>query len=132
MPTNYSLIQALEKFHRFLGENFTIAVPQMDNQNMTLKEIANMLAARLVNLYRRDENGRIAAFAAQSPFQDDPLWKDLYLFYEYFHGDNGRGLGAAHQTGWTGLIANLVMRSYQRDIPEFWRRQYHEHEKSAD
>jgi len=126
MPTNYSLIQALEKFHRFLGNNFTIAVPSMDNQEMTLKEIANMLSKRLVDLYRRDELNTVAAFGDKSPFQNDPLWKDLYLFYEYFHGDTGQGLGAAHQTGWTGLITNLVMRSHRRDIPEFWRKHYHE------
>ena len=128
IPTNYSLIQALEKFHRFLGDNFKIAVPVVDNQELTLKEIANMLAGRLVNLYRRNADGLLPAFSAQSPFQNDPLWKDFYLFYEFFHGDYGYGLGAAHQTGWTALIANLVMRSYQRDIPEFWRQYYRKQE----
>jgi hypothetical protein len=126
LPTNYSLIQALEKFNRFLGANFTVAVPSLDHQALSLKEIATLLADRLVDLYRFDQNGRIAAFGDKSLFYTDPLWKDKYLFYEFFHGDHGQGLGASHQTGWTGLIANLVMRKYRRDIPEFWRKHYHE------
>ncbi|MFO1372117.1 MAG: glucosidase [Candidatus Competibacteraceae bacterium] len=120
MPTNYSLIQALEKFHRFLGDDFTIAVPCLDHRELNLREIANLLAERLVNLYRRDNDGRIPAMKPDSPFQHDPHWRDFHLFYEYFHGDTGQGLGAAHQTGWTGLLANLVLRRYRRDIPEYW------------
>jgi hypothetical protein len=126
LPTNYSLIQALEKFHRFLGPNFTVPVPSLDNQALSLQEIATLLADRLVDLYRLDEGGRIPVFSGKSLFHDNPLWKNKYLFYEYFHGDNGQGLGASHQTGWTGLIANLVMRKYRRDIPEFWRKHYHD------
>ena len=123
MPVNYSLIQAIEKFHRFLGDGFTMPVPCLGNQELNLKEIANLLAERLVDLYRRDGGGRIPAMRPDSPCQSDPHWKDLYLFYEYFHGDTGQGLGAAHQTGWTGLVANLVMRRYRQDIPKFWSRQ---------
>jgi hypothetical protein len=74
------------------------------------------LSERLVNLYRRDANGQIPALRRDSPFQDDPAWQDLAFYYEYFHGETGQGLGAAHQTGWTGLLANLVMRRYQKDI----------------
>ncbi|WP_455210192.1 hypothetical protein, partial [Kaarinaea lacus] len=70
--------------------------------------------------------GDIPAFGDRTILQSDPHWKGKYLFYEYFNGDNGKGLGASHQTGWTGLIANLVMRKYRRDIPEYWRRHYHE------
>lgn len=126
MSTNYLLIQALEKYQRFLGDNFTITLPCSNGQAMTLKQIANLLADRLVNLYRRNEQGEIAAFGNKSPFQNDPLWRDLLLFYEYFHGDNGQGLGASHQTGWTGLLANIVMRKYRRDIPEFWKKHFQE------
>jgi hypothetical protein len=90
---------------------------------MTLKEISHLIAERLGSIFRRDGNGVIAAFAADSPFQRDPYWQDLLLFNEYFHAETGQGLGAAHQTGWTGLAANLVLRRYRRDIPEFWRRQ---------
>ena len=123
MPTNYTLIQALERFHRFLGDPFTVPVPCLDNRALNLREIANLLAERLVDLYRRDRGGRIPAMPPNSPFQHNPYWKDLYLFYEYFHADTGQGLGAAHQTGWTGLLANLVMRRYRQDIPEYWTRQ---------
>ncbi|HOW74338.1 MAG TPA: glucosidase [Candidatus Competibacteraceae bacterium] len=123
LPTNYTLVQALEKFHRFLGDNFTIAVPCLENRELTLREIATLIAERLVGIYRRDSNGLMPAFPADSPFQHDPHWRDLLQFYEYFHGDTGQGLGAAHQTGWTGLLANLVMRRYRRDVPVYWSRQ---------
>jgi hypothetical protein len=121
MPTNFLLVQALEKYHRFLGEDYRVAVPCLGGRKLTLKEIATLISERLVDLYRRDQTGRIRAHPPGSPFQSDPYWKDLYLFYEYFHGETGQGLGASHQTGWTGLIANLVMRRYRTDIPEYWR-----------
>jgi hypothetical protein len=120
MPTNYSLIQALEKYHRFLGPEFTVVVSHFGYREMNLQEVANLLADRLVNLYRRDTDGCIPALRRDSPLQHDPHWQDLYLFYEYFHAETGQGLGAAHQTGWTGLLANLVMRHYRRDIPAYW------------
>lgn len=116
LPTNYSLIQAIERFHRFLGPEFTVEAPCLDNRRVTLREIAHLLSERLVNLYRRGADGVIPALRRDSPFQDDPGWQDLVFFYEYFHGETGQGLGAAHQTGWTGLLANLVMRRYQKDI----------------
>lgn len=123
MPTNYLLIQAIEKFHRFLGDGFRMAVPCKVHREMNLKEIAALLTGRLIAIYRRDANGLIPAYPAESPFQKDPHWKDLILFHEYFHGDTGLGLGAAHQTGWTGLLANLVLRRYRQNIPEYWRDQ---------
>lgn len=116
MPTNYSLVQAIEKFHRFLGPGFTVEAPCLGNQRVNLQQVANLLADRMVALYRRDDRGRIPALRRDSPFQDDEAWQGLTFFYEYFHGETGQGLGAAHQTGWTGLLANLVMRRYQRDI----------------
>ncbi len=121
MPTNFLLVQALEKYHRFLGDGFTVAVPCLAGRTLNLKEIANLIAERLVDIYRRDATGRVRAHAPESPFQHDPHWRDLHLFYEYFHGDTGQGLGASHQTGWTGLIANLVARRYRHDIPSYWR-----------
>jgi hypothetical protein len=121
MPTNFLLVQALEKYYRFLGEGFTVPVPCLGGRELNLKEIANLIAERLVDIYRRDETGRVRAHPPESPFQYDPNWRDLHLFYEYFHGDTGQGLGASHQTGWTGLIANLVSRRYRRDIPRYWR-----------
>ena len=116
MPTNYSLVQAIEKYYRFLGPEFTVETPCMNNERLNLRQIANLLSERLVDLYRRDENGRIPALRRDSPFQDDENWKDLAFYYEYFHAETGQGLGAAHQTGWTGLLANFVMRRYQKHI----------------
>ncbi|MCU7841890.1 MAG: hypothetical protein KZQ94_21270, partial [Candidatus Thiodiazotropha sp. (ex Troendleina suluensis)] len=91
----------------------------LPGQSLTLQEIATLISERLVNLYRRDEQGYIPALRRDSPFQSDEAWSDLNLFYEYFHAETGQGLGAAHQTGWTGLLANLVMRRYRKDIPVF-------------
>ena len=121
MPTNYTLIQALEKFHRFYGDTLQVSVAAAGGAVMNLNEVATLIAERLVNLYRRDARGQRPIYPADSVMQTDPAWKDLLLFFEYFHGDNGLGLGAQHQTGWTGLIANLVMRRYRTDIPHVWR-----------
>ncbi|MBU0944223.1 MAG: glucosidase [Proteobacteria bacterium] len=112
MPINYSIIQALTKFHRFLGPNFTVYTSGKDSREVNLREVSNLIGERLINIFRRDENGRVASLPADSPFQDDPHWRNLRLFYEYFHGESGVGLGACHQTGWTGLVANLIKRHY--------------------
>jgi len=116
LPTNYALIQALEKYHRFLGPGYRVQVPCLGGEEQDLGQIATLLAERLVDLYRRDPHEAVPALRRDAPFHRDPLWKDLFFFYEYFHGENGQGLGAAHQTGWTGLLANLVMRRYRKDI----------------
>ncbi|WP_448203838.1 MGH1-like glycoside hydrolase domain-containing protein [Azospirillum sp. sgz302134] len=121
MPVNYTLVQSLEKFHRFLGDAFRVPVPCLGGRELTLKEIATLIADRLVSLYRPDETGRRPVYRTQPPFDEDPHWRDLLLFYEYFHADTGQGLGASHQTGWTGLLANLVMRRYRTDIPDYWK-----------
>ncbi|MFO7876668.1 MAG: glucosidase [Desulfovermiculus sp.] len=110
MPINYSLIQALTKFHRFLGPNFTVFAPSLSDQELNLRQVANFLAERLINIFRRDAQGQVPGLADNSPYQNDALWTDLRLFPEYFHGETGLGLGAAHQTGWTGLVANLIKR----------------------
>jgi hypothetical protein len=121
MPCNYTLLQSLEKFHRYLGNNFRLPVAALGGRELTLKEISYFISERLVDIFRHGDGGHIAAFPPDSPFQSDPHWRDLLLFNEYFHGDSGEGLGAAHQTGWTGLVANLVHRRYRSDIPAFWR-----------
>ena len=123
MPTNYTLVQSIEKFHRFLGDEFKVPVPCLGNQELTLNQIAKLISDRLVDIFRRNPEGRIPALPADSPFQRDPAWRDLLLFNEYFHGETGLGLGATHQTGWTGLVANLVQRRYRSDIPAFWKQQ---------
>jgi Mannosylglycerate hydrolase MGH1-like glycoside hydrolase domain len=125
MPTNYCLIQALEKFHRYLGDGYKVAVPCLDNRELTLQEIARFLADRLVDLFRRGEDGHIPALPPDGPFRHDRHWQELLLFHEYFHGDTGLGLGAMHQTGWTALVVNLVERRYRSDIPAYWKRQMH-------
>jgi glycogen debranching enzyme len=119
IPTNYALVQALEKFHRFLGDDFKYEPRNLPGQSFTLQDIATLVSERLVDLYRRDPDGIIPALRRDSPFQSDEAWSHLNLFYEYFHAETGQGLGAAHQTGWTGLLANLVMRRYRKDIPVF-------------
>jgi Mannosylglycerate hydrolase MGH1-like glycoside hydrolase domain len=113
-PTNYSLIEALDKFHRYLGDDFTFTAPSLGTDAMTLHDISRRLAERLLNLFRRDADGRIPAFPADSPLQHDPHWQDLLLFHEYFHAETGQGLGASHQTGWTGLAANLLLHLNNR------------------
>ncbi len=123
MPTNYVLVQAIERYHRFLGDGFKVPVPCMGGCEMTLNEIAKLISDRLVSIFRRGDDGRVPALPADSPFQTEPAWKELLLFNEYFHGETGLGLGAMHQTGWTGLVANLVQRRYREDIPTYWRQQ---------
>ncbi|MEO6825032.1 MAG: glucosidase [Nitrosospira sp.] len=123
MQTNYLLIQAIERLHRYLGDAFTFPAPCLNGYEINLKYAATMLAERLADIFRRDESDLVPAFPQDSPHQTDPHWRDLLLFHEYFHGETGQGLGAAHQTGWSGLVANLVMRRYHQDIPEYWKQQ---------
>ncbi|MEW8497366.1 MAG: glucosidase, partial [Candidatus Thiodiazotropha taylori] len=100
-------------------DEFKYEVPALSDEPLTLRDIATLISERLVNLYRRDGDERVPALRRDSPFQTEEAWRDLSLFYEYFHAETGQGLGAAHQTGWTGLLANLVMRRYRKDIPVF-------------
>jgi hypothetical protein len=123
LPVNYLLIQAIEKFHRFLGDDYRVPVPCLGDRKLTLAEIATLIAERVVDLYRPGEDGRVPALQGRPPFASDPHWRDHLLFFEYFHAETGQGLGASHQTGWTGLLANLVTRRYHKDIPEYWSRQ---------
>lgn len=96
LPTNYTLILALEKFHRFLGEDYTVLAPGLAESKLTLHEVVDWLAVRMTNLYRPDAAGRLPAFPPDSPWQSDPHWREHLQFFEYFHGDNGLGLGASH------------------------------------
>jgi hypothetical protein len=101
-----------------LARGFVCLVSAQRRHFDATRQIANLLAERLVSLYR-PKNGSRPALATQPVFATSPHWQDLLLFYEYFRAETGQGVGAAHQTGWTGLLANLVMRRYRRDIPEF-------------
>jgi hypothetical protein len=108
MPVNYLLVENLRRFHSYYGEGLTIECPTGSGIMLTLDKIADELCRRLVKLFARGADGRRPVFGQCEKFQTDPHFKDHILFQEYFHGDNGRGCGASHQTGWTGLIANLI------------------------
>ena len=108
MPMNVLLLRALLQMYSYYGNDFQVECPTGSGNQMTLFEVAQELASRLSRIFLRDENGRRPIFGGTAKFQTDPHWRDLILFYEYFHGDNGAGLGASHQTGWTGLIAGLI------------------------
>jgi hypothetical protein len=110
-PVNYLLIESLQKFHWYLGDDFKVECPTNSGQMMTLGEVAAEISRRLSHLFLRDEDGRRPVHGGVEKFQTDPHWRNLLLFYEYFHGDNGAGLGANHQTGWTGLVAKLLQQS---------------------
>jgi hypothetical protein len=101
----------LQKFHYYLGDHFTVEYPTGSGNQATLWQIAGELSRRLTRIFLKDQAGRRPVFGRTDVFQKDPFWHDQVLFYEYFHGDNGTGLGASHQTGWTGLVAKLIQQS---------------------
>ncbi|AWM32710.1 MGH1-like glycoside hydrolase domain-containing protein [Hymenobacter nivis] len=107
-PVNYMLIEGLQRFHHYYGDDFKVEFPTGSGQYSTLLAIAEQLTARLTGLFLRGENGQRPCFGADAQQQTDPHFKDYLLFHEYFHGDTGQGLGASHQTGWTGLVAKLL------------------------
>ena len=107
-PLNYLLIEALERYHHFYGDTFTMEFPTGSGRRLNLKQIAGELARRLSSLFLPDATGRRPALGDEKRFVDDPHWKDLVWFHEYFHGDTGQGLGASHQTGWTALVTRLI------------------------
>ena len=108
MPVNALIIRALLGFYLYYGDNFKIECPTGSGKMMNLFEVSKEIAGRLTRIFTRDEQGRRPVYGGTEKFQNDPNWRDLVLFYEYFHGDNGAGLGASHQTGWTGLVAKLI------------------------
>jgi hypothetical protein len=107
-PVNVLLVRALLQFYLYYGDDFRIECPTGSGQEKTLYEVAEMLSGRLVSTFTRDANGRRPVFGDTEKFQTDPTWNENILFYEYFHGDNGAGIGASHQTGWTGVVARLA------------------------
>jgi hypothetical protein len=109
-PGNYLLIEALERYHHFYGDSLKVECPTGSGRMMNLKEVADEIARRLVALFLRDAAGRRPCHGADARFAQDPHWRDLVLFYEYFHGDTGRGCGASHQTGWTSLVTRCLER----------------------
>lgn len=107
-PVNFLIIESLQRFHHYYGADFKVECPTGSGQFLTLNEIAAELSKRLANIFLKNENGDRPVFGENRKFNSDPHFKEYVLFYEYFHGDSGRGVGASHQTGWTGLIAKLL------------------------
>jgi len=108
MPVNVLIVRALLQYYAYYGNDFTIECPTGSGRTMNLYQVAEEIKSRLANIFLRDNSGRRPVYGGTQKFQEDPHWRDYLLFYEYFHGDNGAGLGASHQTGWTGTIARLL------------------------
>jgi hypothetical protein len=113
-PVNFLLIESLQKFHHYLGNEYKVECPTGSERMLTLQEIAAELSRRLTRIFVRDETGKRPVHGGNSIFGEDAAWRDLALFYEYFHGDTGEGLGASHQTGWTALVAKLLQQNGER------------------
>jgi hypothetical protein len=110
-PVNYLIIESLQKFHHYLGDDYKVECPTGSGQMMTLWEVAAEISRRLTRIFLRDADDRRPVYGGTEKFQSDPHWRDLISFHEYFHGDNGAGIGASHQTGWTALVAKLIQQS---------------------
>jgi hypothetical protein len=108
MPVNGLIIRALLQYFGYYGKEFTVECPTGSGRYMTLYEVAEEITRRLASIFLKDQHGRRPVYGETRKFQEDPHWRDLLLFYEYFHGDNGAGLGASHQTGWTGIVARAM------------------------
>jgi hypothetical protein len=108
MPVNVMIIRSLLNYYAYYGDNFTIECPTGSGRMLNLFDVAKEISDRLVGIFLRDAEGRRPVYGGMAKFQEDPHWRDLILFHEYFHGDNGAGLGASHQTGWTGVVATLI------------------------
>ena len=108
LPVNYLIIEALEKYHHYYGDELKLEFPTGSGRHFNLCQIAAEISKRLVRLFLPDAKGRRICHGNEMRYSENPHFKDLVLFYEYFHGDDGRGLGASHQTGWTALVAKLI------------------------
>ena len=108
LPINFLIVEALQKFHHYYGDDFLIEYPTASGEMRTLWQVSTEISRRLESIFLRDANGRRPVFGQVEMFQSDPHWRDYVPFHEYFHGDNGRGVGASHQTGWTALVAKLL------------------------
>jgi hypothetical protein len=109
-PVNFLLIESLQKFHHYFGDEFKVECPTGSGQMMTLWDVASELSQRLIQIFSKDAMGQRPLYGGTNLFQHNPHWQDSILFYEYFHGDGGAGIGASHQTGWTGLVAKLIQQ----------------------
>ena len=121
MPVNALILRALLNLYKFYGDAFKVECPTGSGHMMNLFEVAKEISSRLTCTFLRDNDGRRPVYGGSAKFQDDPHWRDLILFYEYFHGDNGAGLGASHRTGWTGLVAPTLDIFGRFDAKPPWR-----------
>src|SRR5215467_10098433 len=119
MPVNGLILRSLLNLYQFFGDDFKVECPTGSGKYMTLFEVSQELGRRLSAIFLRDADGKRPVYGGTKKLQDDPYWKDYILFYEYFHGENGAGLGASHQTGWTGLVAKLIELFGHLDGPQF-------------
>jgi hypothetical protein len=112
-PINFLIIESLKKFDFYYGGDFSIEYPTGSGNFLTMDIIAKELSLRCMRIFMKDANGHRPVYGKSKKFQEDPHFKDYILFYEYFHGDSGKGLGASHQTGWTGLVAEMIHKYYK-------------------
>ena len=124
-PVNFLLVESLQKFHHYFGDDFKVEFPTGSGKMLTLWDVAGELSRRMTNIFLKDDKGRRPVFGNIEKFQTDPNWRDLVLFHEYFNGDNGAGAGASHQTGWTGVVTKLMQQSGESH-------RSHEHDPNAE
>lgn len=122
MPVNILIIRALVSYYLYYGDGFKVECPTGSGKMRTLYEVSQEISSRLTSIFLRDGKGRRPVYGGTEKFQTDPHWRDHILFYEYFHGDNGAGLGASHQTGWTGIVARLIHTHGLLDAKSFLER----------
>ena len=119
-PVNYLVVSALNRYGRFFGDRLTIEYPTGSGEQKTLEQVRDDLRRRLISVFLVGPDGRRPCYGGTERFQTDPAWKNLILFSEYFHGDNGAGIGASHQTGWTGLVADLILQDHGQVPPTLY------------
>jgi hypothetical protein len=133
-PVNYVVLAAIVRYSRFFGDRLIIEYPTGSGNHLTLAQIGDDLRRRLISIFIAGPDGRRPCYGGTEKLQTDPAWKDNIFFSEYFHGDNGAGLGATHQTGWTGLVADLILQAHGRQMPtlyEVLRASQEAHEANA-
>jgi hypothetical protein len=117
-PVNYLIVESLQQFHHYYSDDFRIECPSHSGKMLSLDEAADELSHRMINIFLRNDKGHRPVFGGNDTFQNDPHWRDYIPFHEYFHGDNGAGIGASHQTGWTGLLAKLIQQQGEHHSSE--------------
>jgi hypothetical protein len=122
IPMNFLILMALKQYYLYYGDAFKVECPTGSGKMMNLDQVAEELSRRLTNIFLPQQDGTRPVFGSCSLFNSDPHWRDLIPFHEYFHGDTGRGCGASHQTGWTGLIAQILMGLDEGFMPDSYRK----------